>query len=285
MIHQHALEPAPDGAVTQRGDHRAVHTAREAAQHVTVPHLLLDLGDRAAQEALHAPAAFELRDAEEEVVDHPLAVGRMHHLGVELDQVVGMDAVQRRRERAIRGVGDRDPVLAERLHLVAMAHPGAEALRHACEQRRALVDHERGRPVLGGLRLGDLPSHELRGRLEAVADPQQGFPQPVDARVRQRRFGAIAARRRAGEDERARLERRDVSDGRSAGHDLGIDAGLAHAPRDQIRVLRAEIEDQHPLAREASRRVRRRARGGRRARRIRDRGHGCPFNDGRRVAP
>ncbi len=27
-------------------------------------------------------------------------------------------------------------------------------------------------------------------------------------------------------------------------HDLGIDAGLAHAPRDQLRHLAAEIDDQ-----------------------------------------
>ena len=31
------------------------------------------------------------------------------------------------------------------------------------------------------------------------------------------------------------------------GVDLAVDAELAHAPRDQLRVLRAEVEDQDPV--------------------------------------
>ena len=31
------------------------------------------------------------------------------------------------------------------------------------------------------------------------------------------------------------------------GQDLAVDADLAHAPRDQLRVLRAEVEDQDPV--------------------------------------
>ena len=37
------------------------------------------------------------------------------------------------------------------------------------------------------------------------------------------------------------------------GQDLAVDADLAHAPRDQLRVLRAEVEDQDPVGMDVGR--------------------------------
>ena len=54
--------------------------------------------------------------------------------------------------------------------------------------------------------------------------------------------------RAAGEDERARLALPDPLDVGVVREQLGEDAALADPPRDQLRVLAAEVEDQHLLA-------------------------------------
>ena len=38
---------------------------------------------------------------------------------------------------------------------------------------------------------------------------------------------------------------RDLGGGDGVRHDLAVDAGLAHAARDELRVLRAEVDDEH----------------------------------------
>ena len=117
---------------------------------------------------------------------------------MELDQVERPACVTGGGEARVRGVGYRDPALAQGLHLVAVTHPGPEPARYAGEQRRGPIHHERGGSVFGGCRLGDLPAGELGGDLEAIADPEQRLVERVDSGVGQRRLGAVAARRRAG---------------------------------------------------------------------------------------
>ncbi len=48
----------------------------------------------------------------------------------------------------------------------------------------------------------------------------------------------------AGEDDGLRLDAPEGFVGRLEGNDLGIDAGLADAPGDQLRDLAAEIDDE-----------------------------------------
>ena len=49
----------------------------------------------------------------------------------------------------------------------------------------------------------------------------------------------------AGEDDGLGQDRRERRLGLVEGHDFGIDAGLAHPPRDELGVLGAEIDDEH----------------------------------------
>ncbi len=51
----------------------------------------------------------------------------------------------------------------------------------------------------------------------------------------------------AREDDALRRERRDLLGRRVPRQDLAVDAYLAHAPRDQLRVLAAEIDDEDSL--------------------------------------
>ena len=58
------------------------------------------------------------------------------------------------------------------------------------------------------------------------------------------RRSVAAAGGRAGENDALGLHPREGSLGLSEGGDLGIDAGLAHAARDQLGHLRPEIDDE-----------------------------------------
>ena len=49
--------------------------------------------------------------------------------------------------------------------------------------------------------------------------------------------------RPAGQDDRLRT-REHLRDGHRVGHDLGVDPRLPHPPRDQLRVLRPEVDDE-----------------------------------------
>ena len=54
----------------------------------------------------------------------------------------------------------------------------------------------------------------------------------------------VDGRRPAGEDERGRVARGDLGRREPVADELRVDARLAHAPRDQLAVLPAEVDDE-----------------------------------------
>src|SRR5215472_11166930 len=81
-----------------------------------------------------------------------------------------------------------------------------------------------------------------------VADAEDGHAE-LKRDLRRARGPQLHHRGRpAGEDDGAGAEFGDALRVGIEGHDLAIDAGLAHAPRDQLRHLAAEIENQDALA-------------------------------------
>ena len=90
----------------------------------------------------------------------------------------------------------------------------------------------------------DAAAHLRHHGLLAVADAehgQAGLEHPV-GRARRAELGD--AGRAAGQDDGFRLEALEGLLGLVEGHDLGVDALLAHAARDQLRDLAAEIDDE-----------------------------------------
>ena len=86
---------------------------------------------------------------------------------------------------------------------------------------------------------------ELRGQqLLAVADGEHGDAGVENALRRARRAGLGDGAGAAGEDHRLGADLGEGALGALEWRDLAIDAGLAHAPRDELRHLRAEIDDQ-----------------------------------------
>ena len=81
--------------------------------------------------------------------------------------------------------------------------------------------------------------------------PSVGIPSSKIAGSHLRRAVGVDRRGAAGEDQRHRVASRDLGRGRLVRHELGVDARLADAPGDQLRVLAAEVEHQdRPLLRE-----------------------------------
>jgi len=100
---------------------------------------------------------------------------------------------------------------------------------------------------------------ELRGhRLHPVADPEHRHAERPHSVRRPRRVAFGHAVRAARQDDSLRRKgaHERVVDVERV--DLAIDVRLAQAARDQLRVLRAEIEDQNPRMRWRCHRLRRR---------------------------
>ena len=89
---------------------------------------------------------------------------------------------------------------------------------------------------------------EFRGeRLHAVTDAKHwragGQQRIADLRRALRSYGFGAAR----QNDAFRRECGDLLRGRIPGQDLAVDADLAYAARDELRVLAAEIDDENAL--------------------------------------
>ena len=100
-------------------------------------------------------------------------------------------------------------------------------------------------PELGDAGALDFAAELLRHQLHAVADAERRHAELEDARVDARRPVGVHGRRPAAEDDRVRVARADRLGRDRVPHELGIDAALAHAARDQLRVLAAEVEHEH----------------------------------------
>ena len=167
----------------------------------------------------------------------------MVHFGVELDapRLLALD-VERRDAHVFRA-GDDLIVRRNRRDRIAVRHPYLRGFGQAAHQRVVSIAHrEHGAAVFtagGGLHLA------AEGRCEelrAVADAQQGQfalnGRKIGCRSVLVPYGEGTARQ--NHTPHRSVERRNLVEG----VDFAIDAQLAHTPRDELRVLRTEVENQ-----------------------------------------
>ena len=136
VVDEDAGELVADGLVDeQRGD-RGVDAAGEPADHALAPDLRADPLDLLLDHGGGRPRGRRAGDVVEEVLQHLLAVRRVHDLGVELDAVEPRARVLERGDRRRGGrAGDDARALGRRDDRVAVAHPdgllGGQAARRA----------------------------------------------------------------------------------------------------------------------------------------------------------
>ena len=176
VVDEDADQPVADGAVYEGGGHRRVHAAAQAAQHPGVAHLPANLLHRGGGEMLHVPIGGAPADAEQEILQHGPAVLGVDHLGMKLEAVETPSAVGKGGDGGVAGMRDHRPVLGQRRHPVAVAHPHAlaGARVEAGEEIRGVVDGEVGETVLALRGFGHAAPHGLVDDAHAVADAQKG---------------------------------------------------------------------------------------------------------------
>jgi len=90
----------------------------------------------------------------------------------------------------------------------------------------------------------DAAAQVLRHQLHAVADAEGGDAELVDSWIDPGRTFRVDGSRAAGKHERKRVARPDVLSADAVADQLRVDAALAYAPRDQLRVLAPKVDDE-----------------------------------------
>src|SRR5689334_24856253 len=166
----------------------------------------------------------------------------MEHQAVEFAAVVGDHRIGRAR------AGADDAEAWWRLSdTVAVAHPDLIALArlpHPLEQRARFAYIDQGATELAMVRSFDAAAQLCRHGHLAIADPEDRHAHLEDALRRTRRRVLMHRGGTAGKDDGLGREGSDSLLGYVEGMDLAIDTALAHAPRDELGHLAAEIEDE-----------------------------------------
>ena len=127
---------------------------------------------------------------------------------------------------------------------VAVGHPDGLLRRRVVEEPR-LLDAHLGAPELGDAGAVDAAAELERHQLRAVTDAERRDPELEQRRIDPRRVVGVDRRRPAAQDERVRVARAHRLGRDRVADELGVDAALAHAPRDQLRVLPAEVDNEN----------------------------------------
>jgi hypothetical protein len=105
VVDEHAGQLVADGLVQQRGNHRRIHAAGQAEQHVVGADLGADLGDGVFSDFRRGPQGFTAADVEDEARQDAAALLGVGHFRVELHAVVTTLVVEHAGDRAARGAG------------------------------------------------------------------------------------------------------------------------------------------------------------------------------------
>ena len=139
---------------------------------------------------------------------------------------------------------DDASALGRRDDRVAMGHPDGLLRRRVVEEPRLFDAHLRP-PELGDAGAVDAAAELERHQLRAVTDAERRDPELEQRRIDPRRVVGVDRRRPAAEDERVRVARAHGLGRDRVTDELRVDAALADAPRDQLRVLPAEVDDEN----------------------------------------
>ena len=153
------------------------------------------------------------------------------------------------RGRGVLGLADEHEALRQTLDAIAMGHPHRERLScgHPREEgtlRAGRGDADMRAAVLARIGRLHLAAKELHRQLHAVTDAKDRQPERIERRIHGRRVGVVAGGRPPRQDDRHRLKRADLRQRQIEGMDLGVHAELTDPARDELGVLRAEIEDE-----------------------------------------
>jgi hypothetical protein len=140
--------------------------------------------------------------------------------------------------------GDGQKTCRQFRQLITVRVPHLETRRQPFEQhRRIVLNGEQPFAVFALLAAFNFPAQKVREHLQAVADAEHRHAQIEDGLVRERRVFCVNAGRPTRQNQSRWLERGNFLRGCVVAKDGGIHITLANAARDDLCVLRAEVED------------------------------------------
>ena len=144
--------------------------------------------------------------------------------------------------------GDAAKTCGQLQRLVAVAHPHLDGRRQSGKERRSgIFNGHLGLAILALGRRTDFAAQMVHDEMESIADAKDRNAQRQHARIRFGRIGIVNRRRTAGKNHADGLVGLNVSQRRRTGQHHGKDILFADAPRDELRILRPEIEDDNCL--------------------------------------
>ena len=169
----------------------------------------------------------------------------VHHFGVHLHRIEATGRVFHHRDGSQRGTRRDDESLRGTRDGVAVAHPHRALLGPLREQGRFALTRQGGAAVLTTTGRGHFPTELLGHELRAVANAEHRNAKLVDAGVKCGSRRLVDRLRSTRQDDRRGLTRRDVGrrDGRR--DNLRIYVCFSHTPGNQLRVLRAKVNNEN----------------------------------------
>ena len=178
-----------------------------------------------------------------EVFQQLLPARRMDDFGVKLQPVEPALTVLDGGIRRVLCVRHGFEALGQLGHFVAVRIPNIHRCAQPFEERAILRHVQLRRAVFAPLAVLHFPAEKVRHELHAVADAEDRQAHGEDRLIRVRRFLRVNGRRPAAEDDSLWLMRGDFFRGGVVRKDDRIDVTLANPPRDDLRILTAEIEN------------------------------------------
>jgi hypothetical protein len=252
VVDEHAGQLIADRAVDQRGGDARIDAARQAEDHFIAADLGADLLDRLGDIVGHVPVRLAAADLVHEAAEDGLALLGVRDFGVELHAVEAALFIRHRGDRAARRVAHQLEAGRHVQHLVAVAHPHLEhavalvgdEVGDAVQQGRVAARAHLGVTEFAQQAVLDLAAELGRHRLHAVANAQHGHSEFEHGLRRARGVaferGAVAAR----QDHAGGTVVAHELVGHVVGKHFGEHTGVAHAARDELGDLGAEIENE-----------------------------------------
>ncbi len=255
VVHEHAGQVFTDCAVQQhRGDGR-IHAAGKTEDHFVVANLLANTDNGIVDDFRRSPQRFTLADIAYETLQHAHPLTGVGHFRVELHAVEAFFFVRHNGERAGLGAGNGDETFRDRGYFVAVTHPYVEQRFAVGGQRIFDTANQRAVGLYLNLSVAEFTlvrtfnvAAQLHCHgLHTVADAEDRHTGVEDVLRRARAVCFGGAFRAAGEDDAARVKLTDLCFSNIPCPQFTVDAQFTYATRDQLGVLRSEIEDENAM--------------------------------------
>ncbi len=241
VLHKHSRQLSANGTMHQGRRHARIHPPAHRRKHPLPAHLRTNALDRLLNNRGRRPGWRSSANLAHKAAQDLAPARGMMHLRVKLHPIPAALHIAHRRHRAI-GAGCKHPkALRQLLNPVTVRHPH----RIGPQRQKWIIGHglDLRQAIFARLRRPHLPAQGMRQQLHPIANAKHRQTGTQQILGQCRRIVLIDRRRAAGENVATRLNGLHRLSRRIPGEKLAIDLHLAHPPRNQLRILRAKVEN------------------------------------------